>query len=55
MGIAVIIGVETAAVVWIGVSGAGRGATNGGADVGTTTDGKTGVGVSVEVPTIVCD
>lgn len=56
VGIDAIVGLETTVVVWMGVSGTGRGATNGGADAGATIgDGKAAVGVSAKGPTYVCD
>lgn len=56
MGIDATVGLETTDVVWIGVSGAGRVATNGGADAGTTIGGGRAVaGVSAKVPMYVCD
>lgn len=55
-GIGATTGLETTVVFWIGINGAGSGATNGGADAGTTIGGgKTAVGVSANVPTYVCD
>lgn len=58
LGIEAIVGLETTVDVWIdGVSCAGIGGTNGGANANgaTTGGGKTAVGVSAKVPTYVCD
>lgn len=57
VGIGATTGLETTVwMVWIGASGAGSGAANGGADIGTIIGGgRTAVGVSGKVPMYVCD